>query len=80
MMSNFHKNEHLANIYYAYDWVHRYLEEPFTSQMPEGLFNISKFILNEIVDDKPKGVSLLYPLLFCDLFTVRNKCAKTLII
>jgi hypothetical protein len=39
--------------------------EPFTSYMPEALFNISRFLMNETKDVHPKGVSqfaILYTL------------------
>jgi len=39
--------------------------EPFTSYMPEALFNISRFLMNEMKDVHPKGVSqfaILYTL------------------
>lgn len=62
MLSKFQQNERLAGIYYAYNVLHRYLEEPFTSFMPEALFNIARFVLSELNYIRPKGVSLLYPL------------------
>jgi intraflagellar transport protein 122 len=40
-------------------------DEPFTSYMPEALFNISRFLMNETKDVHPKGVSqfaILYSL------------------
>lgn len=61
LLKKYHNNERLASIYYAYHSVHRYLEEPFTSFMPEALFNISRFLMTEITTDRPKGISLLYP-------------------
>lgn len=61
MLRNFYSNERLANIYYAYHVIHRYLEEPFTSYMAEGLFNIARFLMNETCEQKPKGISHLYP-------------------
>lgn len=61
MMERFNVTERLAGIYYAYHVIHRYLEEPFTSYMAEGLFNIARYIINETVVQKPKGISLLYP-------------------
>lgn len=63
-LADFERNERLAAIYYAYHAVHRYLEEPFTSYMPEALFNISRFLMTETAqNNRPQGVSLLYPLL-----------------
>lgn len=61
MLERFYKTERLAGIYYAYHVVYRYLEEPFTSYMAEGLFNISRYLINETTTQKPKGISLLYP-------------------
>lgn len=61
MINKFHQSEKLAGIYYAYDVLHRYLQEPFTSYMPEALFNIARFVTTEITHTQPKGVSSLYP-------------------
>lgn len=60
MLSKFRENEHLASIYHAYHSLHRYLEEPFTSFMPEALFNIGRFLMTETHQNKPPGVSQLY--------------------
>lgn len=59
MLSSFATNERLASIYYAYNAVHHYLEEPFTSFMPEALFNISRFLMTETHNYKPSGISQL---------------------
>lgn len=63
MLPKYRENERLAGIFYAYHSLHRYLEEPFTSFMPEALFNISRFLMTEITENRPKGISLLYPFL-----------------
>lgn len=60
MLVKFRQNEHLASIYHAYHSLHRYLEEPFTSFMPEALFNIGRFLMTETHQNKPPGVSQLY--------------------
>lgn len=65
MISKFYEHEKYACIYYAYNTIHKYLNEPFTSYMPEALFNISRFLMNETKDVLPKGVSqfaILYTL------------------
>ncbi|KAJ8666894.1 hypothetical protein QAD02_008556 [Eretmocerus hayati] len=49
----------MADVYYAYHEVHKYLEEPFTALMPEALFNISKFLLTKIQSIDCDGVSKL---------------------
>ena len=36
---------------------HRYTDEPFTSYMPEALFNISRYLMHELLFEQPKGVS-----------------------
>lgn len=63
MLEKFYLNERSAGIYNAYHVLHRYLEEPFTSFMPEALFNIARFVMSQMNNISPKGVSNLYPLL-----------------
>lgn len=58
----------IAKIYYAYSVVYNYMKEPFTTYSPVSLFNVSRFILNEVeFKTVPKGVSMLY---------VRNSTTK----
>ncbi|XP_069671472.1 intraflagellar transport protein 122 homolog [Periplaneta americana] len=57
MITKFYEHEKYACIYYSYDTIQKYLDEPFTSYMPEALFNISRFLMNETKDLRPKGVS-----------------------
>nr|CAD7589738.1 unnamed protein product [Timema genevievae] len=47
-------------------------DEPFTSYMPEALFNISRYLMNELRNLQPKGVSQ-----FAVLYTLAKQ-AKTL--
>ncbi|XP_030763034.1 intraflagellar transport protein 122 homolog [Sitophilus oryzae] len=70
-LEKFAENEKLAQIYYAYNTVHKYLEEPFTSYMPEALFNISRFLMLETHNRKPQGVSL-----FAIYFTLAKQARK----
>ncbi|CAG9855625.1 unnamed protein product [Phyllotreta striolata] len=69
----FETNEKLAEIYYAYNTVHKYLEEPFTSYMPEALFNIARFLMTEVTGRKQcvKGVST-----FAILYTLSKQAKK----
>ncbi|KAB0796579.1 hypothetical protein PPYR_10640 [Photinus pyralis] len=81
MLNGYYKNEHLAEVYYCYNVIHRYLEDPFTSYMPEALFNISRFLMAQIANEKPKGVSLfsiLYTLAKQSRSLGANKLAKQL--
>uniref|UniRef100_A0A6P3UIJ5 Intraflagellar transport protein 122 homolog n=1 Tax=Bombus terrestris TaxID=30195 RepID=A0A6P3UIJ5_BOMTE len=55
-----------AEIYYAYHEVHKYVEEPFTSLMPEALFNIARFLVIKTENIQIEGVSrfaIIYTLL-----------------
>jgi intraflagellar transport protein 122 len=54
MLARFHEHQRKASIYYAYHTIQRYTDEPFTSYMPEALFNISRYLLHELVRDHPK--------------------------
>jgi intraflagellar transport protein 122 len=51
--------EHNADLYYAYSSVHSYVTDPFTSQSPELLFQVSRFIINSLgsSDSIPYGIS-----------------------
>lgn len=62
MLGKMEEKEYLAEIYYAYNTLYKYLEEPFTSYMPEALFSIARFVMVETAEQRPKGISLLYPL------------------
>ena len=81
MLAQFHKNRHLADVYYAYHVVHKYLEEPFTSYLPEALFNIARFLMVETSNDCPRGVSM-FSILYCLAKQAKklacNKLAKQL--
>ncbi|KAF2899366.1 hypothetical protein ILUMI_06809 [Ignelater luminosus] len=72
MLNRFYENEHLANVYYAYNALHRYLEDPFTSYMPEALFNIARFVMAHTAQKLPSGISL-----FSILYTLAKQ-ARTL--
>ena len=56
-VAKFKDHHRKASIYYAYHTIQRYTDEPFTSYMPEALFNISRYLLHELIKDHPKGVS-----------------------
>ncbi|KAI8823543.1 WD40-repeat-containing domain protein [Fimicolochytrium jonesii] len=52
-----------AEVYYAYYYISRYIDEPFTSHLPETLFNMARFILHYLNhNETPKGVSKVYTL------------------
>ncbi|NXG62594.1 IF122 protein, partial [Hemiprocne comata] len=57
MLQKFHHFQHLAEVYHVYHSVHRYTEEPFSSHLPETLFNISRFLLHSLTKETPVGIS-----------------------
>ena len=57
LVAKFREHHAKASIYHAYHTIQRYTDEPFTSYMPEALFNISRYLLHELVREQPKGVS-----------------------
>lgn len=75
----FQKLHRLSTIYYAYQTLHSYLREPFTSSPPLTLFNTSRFVANQISVDSgsggvlpPKGISMFA------IFYTLSKQAKVL--
>ncbi|KAJ8370877.1 hypothetical protein SKAU_G00109050 [Synaphobranchus kaupii] len=57
MLKKFHSFQHLAELYHVYHSVRRYTDEPFSSHLPETLFNISRFLLHNLTKDVPLGIS-----------------------
>ncbi|XP_063240162.1 intraflagellar transport protein 122 homolog isoform X2 [Bacillus rossius redtenbacheri] len=72
MIRKYQENDKRASIYYAYETIQKYLDEPFTSYLPEALFNISRFLMLELKYLHPRGVSL-----FAVLYTLAKQ-AKNL--
>ncbi|NWQ60244.1 IF122 protein, partial [Neopipo cinnamomea] len=63
MLQKFHHFQHLAEVYHAYHFIHRYTEEPFSFNSPETLFNISRFLLHSLTKETPLGISKVKTLL-----------------
>ncbi|XP_028309970.1 intraflagellar transport protein 122 homolog [Gouania willdenowi] len=57
MLRKFERFQHLAELYHVYRSIQRYTDEPFSSHMPETLFNICRFLLNNLTKDIPSGIS-----------------------
>lgn len=69
---NFEKFYRMAGLYQAYHHVYRYTDEPFTSILPDALFQTAQFIMNNTqVDEAPFGVSKVYT-----LFTLAKQSKK----
>ena len=64
-LARFHHFKDRSEIYYAYDFIHRAMDEPFRSSLPQTLLNIGQFLLSKFVesrDEMPLGISLAYVL------------------
>ncbi|XP_078340376.1 intraflagellar transport protein 122 homolog isoform X6 [Crassostrea virginica] len=57
MLAKFQDFQRKADMYYAYHSIQRYTDEPFTSHLPEALFNISRYLLHMIQGGIPHGIS-----------------------
>jgi len=49
-LEKFYHYQSLAEVYYAYHSIYRYTDEPFTSLLPDALFQTAQFIINMIRD------------------------------
>lgn len=53
--------EHKADLYYAYSTIHSYIMDPFTTHLPDTLFQVCRFIINSIGEHNnavvPYGIS-----------------------
>ncbi|KYN32363.1 hypothetical protein ALC56_13220 [Trachymyrmex septentrionalis] len=67
-----------ADIYYAYHEVFKYLEEPFTSLMPEALFNISRYLLMKTQNMRLDGISKM-TIMYCLMKQARILGANKLV-
>uniref|UniRef100_A0A667ZHE5 Intraflagellar transport protein 122 homolog n=1 Tax=Myripristis murdjan TaxID=586833 RepID=A0A667ZHE5_9TELE len=57
MLKKFERFQRLAELYHVYHSIQRYTDEPFSSHVPETLFNICRFLLNNLTKDIPLGIS-----------------------
>eukprot|EP00041_Stephanoeca_diplocostata_P034387 m.1171057 g.1171057 ORF g.1171057 m.1171057 type:complete len:1193 (+) comp24511_c0_seq1:191-3769(+) len=53
----FNDFQHRADVYYAYESIHKYIHEPFTSHIPDSLFNIARYLLHCVDTSGFLGVS-----------------------
>ncbi|KND02004.1 uncharacterized protein SPPG_02510 [Spizellomyces punctatus DAOM BR117] len=63
VLKRFQETYQLAEIYHAYFYVSRYIDEPFTAHVPEALFNMARFVWNYLNHQQPPpGISKVYTL------------------
>ena len=51
----FYEYQEKSEIYYAYHSIYRYTDEPFTSLLPDALFQTAQYILNHAKEPIPHG-------------------------
>nr|CAH0101988.1 unnamed protein product [Daphnia galeata] len=56
-ITQFHALERKSSAYYAYQAIHRFTNEPFTSSLPEALFNMARYLLHETLHGPLTGIS-----------------------
>lgn len=62
ILNEYESLHRLSTVYYAYNAIHSYLTEPFTSSSPLTLFNTSRYVANQISISgslPPSGISML---------------------
>ncbi|KAJ3215015.1 hypothetical protein HDU67_000968 [Dinochytrium kinnereticum] len=62
-LDSFKKLSELSEVYFAYHNIRRFIDDPFTSHLPESLLNMARFILNYLGRNPiPSGISKAYVL------------------
>ncbi|KAF5403013.1 Intraflagellar transport protein [Paragonimus heterotremus] len=56
-LDKFYDLQRKADVYYVYSHIHRYLHEPFASQMTETYFNMARYLINVLQTDEINAVS-----------------------
>uniref|UniRef100_A0A8C4R8F8 IFT122 zinc ribbon domain-containing protein n=1 Tax=Eptatretus burgeri TaxID=7764 RepID=A0A8C4R8F8_EPTBU len=57
MLEKFHHFQCQAELYYAFHFIQRFTDDPFTSLLPESIFNIARFLLHSTTKVVPPGIS-----------------------
>jgi intraflagellar transport protein 122 len=56
-ITNFWEIRRRADVYYAYSYIHAYIQEPFTTLLPENVFNCALFLWNVLASSAFSGMS-----------------------
>ncbi|KAJ3332247.1 hypothetical protein HDU76_000838 [Blyttiomyces sp. JEL0837] len=61
LLRSFYKCQELAELYFAYHSVKHYVDEPFTSHLPDSLLNMARFVTQYLLSHRPPpGISKAY--------------------
>jgi len=61
LVEKFHSCVELSECYHVYNVIHYFMEQPFTSHLPEALLNMSRFLTLKTLKHTPPGISKVYP-------------------
>merc|ERR1719210_3231258 len=56
-IDNFWELRRRADVYYAYSYIHAYIQEPFTTLLPENVFNCALYLWNVLASSAFSGQS-----------------------
>jgi len=56
-IDNFWELRRRADVYYAYSYIHAYIQEPFTTLLPENVFNCALYLWNVLASSAVSGQS-----------------------
>lgn len=63
-LKRFHDLQQQADIYFVYQKIHRFVEEPFTTFFPDAIFNMARYLFHVCFTNEsrqlPRGVSKVY--------------------
>lgn len=57
LTQKFHCSLDLADLYYVFHGIHCFIEQPFTSFMPEALLNMARYLILRTLKNTPRGIS-----------------------
>eukprot|EP00727_Mastigamoeba_balamuthi_P011662 m51a1_g7118 putative intraflagellar transport protein 122 homolog isoform x2 (1281) ;mRNA; r:111972-117314 len=61
-LDRFNELRRLADLYFAYQFVHQYTLQPFTTIHNEMVFNVSRWLMTQLTGSPPVGIRKLYVL------------------
>ena len=61
LTQQFYQRLDLADMYYVFLAILCFIEQPFTSFMPEALLNMARYLTLKTLKTVPKGISKVYP-------------------
>ncbi|KAL5962078.1 hypothetical protein TSMEX_010391 [Taenia solium] len=56
-LKRFKEFSKLADLYYVYDNIHQYMNDPFAAHMPEVYLNMARYLLNRVGKNEIEGIS-----------------------